>query len=50
MIHGIRNGFEWIGKYHKIIDWTRGCVAVSNSEIEEIYHATKIGTVIEIKP
>ena len=50
MIHGIRNGFGLIGKYHHLIDWTKGCVAVSNDEIEEIYSAADIGTKIEILP
>jgi len=50
MIHGIRNGFGFIGKYHHLVDWTQGCVAVSNDEIEEIYNATDIGTKIEILP
>ncbi len=36
MIHGIRNGFAWVGRFHPYIDWTAGCIAVSNSEIEEI--------------
>jgi murein L,D-transpeptidase YafK len=49
MIHGLRKGFGWIGYYHRLLDWTRGCIAVTNQEIEEIYQATKVGTVIEIK-
>ncbi len=50
MIHGIRNGLGWIGQDHRLIDWTRGCIAVSNHEIEEIYSAVQIGTIVEIKP
>jgi murein L,D-transpeptidase YafK len=50
MIHGIRNGLGFIGKYHKFIDWTKGCIAVTNEEIEEIYLHVKIGTKIEILP
>lgn len=37
MIHGIRNGMGWIGPLHRLVDWTQGCVAVTNREIEEIY-------------
>jgi murein L,D-transpeptidase YafK len=48
MIHGIRNGLRFIGKYHRIIDWTKGCIAVTNKEIEEIYLLAKIGTKVEI--
>lgn len=50
MIHGLRNGFEWIGDYHKERDWTKGCIAVTNEEIEEIARLVPIGTIVEIKP
>lgn len=50
MIHGIRNGFGFIGKSQSLIDWTKGCIAVSNKEIEEIYNSTSVGTKVEISP
>jgi len=50
MIHGLKNGLGWISKLHILKDWTLGCIAVTNKEIEEIYGATKVGTRIEIKP
>ena len=50
MIHGLGKAFNWIGKYHTNKDWTLGCIAVTNEEIEEIYTATQIGTQVEIKP
>ncbi len=31
-------------------DWTHGCIAVTNQDIEEIYGATSVGTPIEIRP
>lgn len=31
-------------------DWTEGCIAVSNQEIEEIWSLTAVGTPIEILP
>jgi murein L,D-transpeptidase YafK len=31
-------------------DWTLGCIAVSNAEIEEIWKLVKVGTVVELKP
>ncbi|MBR9918117.1 L,D-transpeptidase family protein [bacterium] len=49
-IHGIRNGYGWIGKFHRFVDWTNGCIALTNSEIEELYNSVSIGTSIEIKP
>jgi len=36
--------------WHKWKDWTAGCIAVTNDEIEEIYEAVKDGTPITIKP
>ncbi len=50
MIHGIRNGFGWIGKFHRWLDWTKGCVAVTNDEIDEIGRLVANGTPVEIKP
>jgi murein L,D-transpeptidase YafK len=50
MIHGLPNGFGWIGVRHRIRDWTAGCIAVTNAEIEEIWQAVPDGTPIEIAP
>ena len=50
MIHGIRNGCGWIGAFHRQSDWTAGCIAVTDFEIEEIYRAVPDGTPIEIRP
>ena len=50
MIHGIKNGFGWIGRLHRLLDWTQGCIAVSNREIDEIWEAVPNGTPIEIRP
>jgi murein L,D-transpeptidase YafK len=50
MIHGIRNGFGGIGKFHRLYDWTEGCIAVTNEEIEEIWHAVPDGTIVKIMP
>jgi murein L,D-transpeptidase YafK len=50
MIHGLRNGLGWIGFLQRYVDWTEGCIAVTNSEIEEIWRLVPLGTPIEIKP
>ena len=50
MVHGIRNGLGWLGALHRCIDWTSGCIAVTDKEIEEIYRAVPDGTPIEIRP
>ncbi|MEQ9413609.1 MAG: L,D-transpeptidase family protein [Cyclobacteriaceae bacterium] len=49
-IHGLKNGNGWIGKFQRLFDWTDGCIAVTNSEIEELYNAVPIGTPIQINP
>ncbi|MGD9310653.1 MAG: L,D-transpeptidase family protein, partial [Desulfosarcina sp.] len=50
MIHGIKNSFSQIGASHAERDWTQGCIAVTNQEMEEIYQLVPNGTVVEIKP
>ncbi len=49
MIHGMKNGLGWIGPLHRWIDWTQGCIAVTDKEIEEISAAVTDGTPIEIQ-
>lgn len=49
-IHGIRKPLGFIGKFHRLFNWTLGCIAVTNKEIDELYQATSIGTPILIKP
>jgi murein L,D-transpeptidase YafK len=50
MIHGLPNGRGWIGRFHRRRDWSAGCVAVADFEIEEIYRAVADGTPVEIRP
>ncbi|WP_052046204.1 L,D-transpeptidase family protein [Candidatus Paracaedibacter symbiosus] len=50
MIHGLGKGFAFLGKIHFLKDWTRGCIAVTNQEIEEIYASTQPGTTVKIVP
>ena len=49
-IHGLPNNKKWLGKLHLLKDWTYGCIAVTNKEIDEIFSLVSIGTVIEIRP
>ncbi len=50
MIHGLPNGSGWIGKAHLAHDWTWGCIAVTDEEIEEIWQLVPDGTPVIIKP
>jgi murein L,D-transpeptidase YafK len=49
-IHGLGKAYGWIGARHRLVDWTDGCVAVTNEEIEEIFKIVPVGTAVEIKP
>ncbi|HET7842001.1 MAG TPA: L,D-transpeptidase family protein, partial [Terriglobia bacterium] len=48
-IHGLANGLGWLGSLHRVTDWTDGCIAVTNSEIEEIWKLVPVGTPVEIR-
>ena len=50
MIHGLPNGLGWLDKLHLRRDWTDGCVAVTDREIDEIWAHVATGTAIEILP
>ena len=50
MIHGLPPAYAHLGPLHRKFDWTAGCVAVTDSEIEEIWKLVPIGTVVEIRP
>lgn len=50
-IHGLPNGFGDASiSLFRASDWTLGCIAVSNGEIEAIFAAVPVGTMIEIRP
>lgn len=50
MIHGLNKETEWLEEYHRFIDWTDGCIAVTNREIEEIWDLVPDGTPVIIRP
>ena len=50
MIHGLPPGAAALGPLQHMSDWTDGCVAVSNAEIDEIYRLVPDGTPIDILP
>jgi murein L,D-transpeptidase YafK len=49
-IHGLGKKYGWIGARHRLSDWTDGCIAVTNEEIEEIFGMVPVGTRVEIQP
>jgi len=50
MIHGLPNGKGWVGAGHRLYDWTLGCIAVTDQEIDEIWQLVPLGTPVEIRP
>jgi len=49
-VHGLPNGYRWVGSSHRLKDWTDGCIAVTNAEMDEIWQAVADSTPIEIRP
>lgn len=50
MIHGQPNEPTYSAAYYRSSDWTNGCIAVSNSDMIDIWLMTPDGTPIEIRP
>jgi murein L,D-transpeptidase YafK len=50
MIHGLPNGQGFVGPAHRLVDWTDGCIAVTDPEIEEIWRLVQDGTPVQINP
>ena len=49
-VHGLPNGYGFVGAGHRLKDWTDGCIAVTDQEVDEIWLAVADGTPIEIRP
>lgn len=49
MIHGLPNGWGALGPLHLWLDWTDGCIAVTNAQMREIWSRVPDGTPIEIR-
>ena len=49
-VHGLPNGYKWVGAAHRLKDWTDGCIAVTDEEMDEIWSGVPDGTPIEIHP
>ena len=50
MIHGLPNAADWVDREHTRFDWTEGCIALTNEEIDELWELVADGTPIEIRP
>lgn len=50
MIHGVEKQFAWLGSLQHEVDWTDGCIAVTDGEMDEVWQLVPVGTPVEIKP
>jgi murein L,D-transpeptidase YafK len=50
LIHGLPNSSPNLGAAHRLIDWTEGCIALTNAEMDELWRLVRTGTPIEITP
>lgn len=50
MIHGQRSGWGWLAPVTQLFDWTDGCIALTNADMDRVWEAVDAGTPIEIKP
>lgn len=50
MIHGQKNGYERWEVFTQLVNWTDGCIALKNKEMDFVWNAVKVGTPIEIRP
>ncbi len=49
MVHGQRNYLGWLAGIAQHFDWTNGCVAITNREMDEFLHLVSVGTKIQIQ-
>ena len=50
MIHGLPNDPRHDMNYYRQVDWTDGCIAVTNADMVDIWLMTRAGTLIDIYP
>ncbi len=48
-IHGLKNGKGYIGRFHRWKDYTDGCIALTDEEMDELYAHVEVGTEILIE-
>jgi len=49
-VHGLPNHYHGPQSANQLYDWTDGCIAVTDREMDEIWSAVADGTPIEIRP
>ncbi|WP_444995589.1 L,D-transpeptidase family protein [Aliikangiella sp. IMCC44359] len=49
MVHGQKNGLGWLAWMMQLFNWTDGCIALTNSEMDEFMNLVDVGTKIYIE-
>ncbi len=50
MIHGLPKDLESVGRSHRLLDWTDGCIAVTNEEMDQLWDLVPVGIPVIIQP
>ena len=50
MIHGQKNGLGWLSALSQHFDWTDGCIALTNADMQKVWNLVRVPTPIEIAP
>jgi murein L,D-transpeptidase YafK len=49
-IHGMKRGYGFIGKFHRWVNWTKGGIALTDQEIDDLFRLIEPGTQVIINP
>ena len=49
MVHGQRNYMGWLAPVMQYFNWTDGCIALTNNEMDDFMSLVAVGTPIEIQ-
>ena len=49
MVHGQRNWLSWLAPIMQRFNWTDGCIALTNAEMDEFMNLVAVGTPIQIE-
>lgn len=49
MVHGQRNWLGWLAPIMQRFNWTDGCIALTNAEMDEFMNLVAVGTPIQIE-
>lgn len=50
MIHGQKNGLGWLSPVAQLVNWTNGCIALTNRDMQAVWESVDAGTPIEVEP